>query len=418
MKYSWLKRPIVALLTVPAFICLAIGLLPLLVVWAEHQFAKGTLSPYVIQIGPDSARTLLSTVAAGSMTALSLAYSMVLLVFTLAAGNIGPRLLKRFTSDLVNQITAGIFGGTFLYALMTILFVSDGFVPKVAITIAGALAVLSVMQLIYFVRHVSRSVTIDEEIADITANLREALKAKFNDREEPENDEFKGEYEHEITSPLSGYVGAINAAKLASCASKGDFVLSLEVPQGGYVIKGERLLQSDKQLDEDAVEQCLGFIAIDNARSPENEIDFSTNLLVEIALRALSPGVNDTFTALAAVNSLSGALSEVVENDRKAEICVDDDGKVRFTEPGFSPARLVDQAFSPIRRASASNILMAEGIARALARLQASAGKEVKAEIGNQTKLLFDELSRSGHSDDDLERVAEFLPEDLKARFA
>lgn len=424
MKLDFFKRPVVALLTVPAFISLAIGLLPLVTVWGESQFAEGTLSPYVLQIGAESARTLLSTVAAAAMTALSLTYSLVLLVFTLAAGNIGPRLLKRFTSDLVNQVTAGIFGGTFLFALLAILFVENDFVPKVTITLAGALAVLSVLQLIYFVRHVSKSVTIDEEIAEITANLRESLKSKFREVErtegedEPRDDDQVGPFEHEIRSPLSGYVGAVDRSALAAMGVEHAFMLRMEIAQGSYVVKGQTLLTADCELDEEVIETCLGHIDIENARSPENEIDFSINLLVEIGLRALSPGVNDTFTALAAVNSISGALSEIVGMDRQPAITRDDEGKARLVLPGISPARLIDQAFSPLRRASANNILMAEAMARALSRLYVLAGNEAETELESQVSLLHRELKHSGQFDNDMDRVNGYFPSDLQKHFS
>lgn len=419
MKFNFLKRPFVALLTVPAFISMGIGLLPLASIWIEHQFAKGILSPYVLQIGPDSARSVLSTIAAGSMTALSLTYSLVLLVFTLAAGNIGPRLLKRFTSDTINQVTAGIFGGTFLYALLTILFVEDDFVPKFTITIAGGLAVLSVLQLIFFVRHVSKSVTVDEEIGEITTNLRESLKIKFREQTGHENAESQGKpFENEYVSSLSGYIGAVDDDTLLEWAEKEDFLIRMEIAQGGYVVKGQRLLTSDKKLNDGQVEKCLGAIVIEDARSPENEIDFSTNLLVEIGLRALSPGVNDTFTALASVNSLSGALSEVVEYNSEPSEMTDSEGIARLFKPGISPARLIDQAFSPIRRASASNILMAEGIARALARLYVNAGKEAKEEIKKQVRDLNKVLTNTNQLKTDIESVKSYLPKDLQKYFS
>jgi len=415
VKFDALKRPIVVLLTVPAFIALGIGLLPLVLVWAERQFGEGSLSPYVLHFGPDSARTILSVVAGGAMTALSLAYSLVLVVFTLAAGNIGPRLLKRFTSDLVNQVTAGIFGGTFLYALLTLLFVQADFVPKVTITGAGALAVLSVFQLIYFVRHVSISVTIDDEIAEITDKLSDALNEEYKssaqseETESEENEDFK----NEICSRHSGYLNLVDKDELLSLAVENDTILKLNISRGSYLIKGECLFYSQSSLSDEAVEECLDLVRVEPSRSTDNKVEFSLNLLVEISLRALSPGVNDTFTALAAVDSLSGALSEIVCESSLPIRFKDQDDQVRLILPASPPSALVSEAFCHLRRETGSNILMAEGLARAMGRLYLKATKEVQSTLEQQIVLLFKELRKSKQFDEDIAIVQSYLPPEL-----
>ena len=145
MDLTFLRRPFVVLLTVPAGIALLIGILPFALLLIEKQFFPVAANIAILQLDFESSRTALTVVAGGAMTALSLTYSLVLVVYTLAAGNIGPRMLERFSSDLVNQITAGIFGGTFLYALISILLLERAFVPKITVIGGGLLAILCVM---------------------------------------------------------------------------------------------------------------------------------------------------------------------------------------------------------------------------------------------------------------------------------
>ena len=173
--FSLLRRPVVVLLTLPAGIALSLCVLPFTTMALDVYLAGCGALPAVLRFSEETARTLLTVVAGGAMTALSLTYSLVLVVFTLAAGNIGPRLLARFASEPVNQVTAGILGGTFLYSLTTLVFMKAGFVPGFTVAGSGALAIISVVQLIYFVRHVSESVSVDSEIADISHRLTKQL---------------------------------------------------------------------------------------------------------------------------------------------------------------------------------------------------------------------------------------------------
>jgi uncharacterized membrane protein len=421
MDLKILRRPFVVLLTVPAAIALFIGCLPFLTSYAENQWFAGLAQSLYPQLGIESARTALTVVGGGAMTALSLTYSLVLVVFTLAAGNIGPRMLKRFTSDLVNQITAGIFGGTFLYALMTLLLLERTAIPKLTILGAGCLAILCVMQLIYFVRHVSRSVTIDDEIAEITENLKTALKARHQRSEAQDIDNIEepdDDLKFEICANTSGYICAIAEAKLLKLAEENDFRIKLMGAMGEYILSEEVLFSASKELDDDLVEAVQALVMIEPSRSEDSPIEFSINLLLEIALRALSPGVNDTFTAVATVDSLSNALSAVVSWGDMTSIALKDSaGTQRVIIPEFSVEHLINQAFHPLRRAASENILMSQCIARAYTRLYENASEDICEQLIEHGALLIRELESSDHFEEDIKTVLNKLPTQIREQY-
>ena len=155
------------LITVPGALALTLWLSAFIALRLDRMLARSdAVELYrILQTDYETAVTILSTISGASITTLSLVYSLVLVVFTLAAGNIAPRLLRRFTGDRVNQVTAGLLGGTFLFSLTILHQTGPDTVPGVSIAIAFCLAVIAVLQLIFFVHTVSRSVTIDEEIA-------------------------------------------------------------------------------------------------------------------------------------------------------------------------------------------------------------------------------------------------------------
>lgn len=414
MSFSFLRSPLVVLLTLPAGIAFCIGLLPLPMVYLDTTFGRAAFDILPLQFDTESARTLLSVVAAGAMTALSLAYSLVLVVFTLAAGNIGPRLLKRFTTELVNQVTAGILGGTFLYALVAILFVHPDFVPKLTIVGALVLAVLSVFQLIYFVRNVSESITIDDEIASITTQLDNALveyRNKARTAREFSDNDF--EFVEELSAGKSGYIGEIAEESLAEVASELDIVIKIESAPGNFTLADESIIAVTRKLDESDAKRIRECINVEPARSESRPVEFSVNLLVEIALRALSPGVNDPYTAIAAIDSLSSAFSGIAREPVQPLTFSDKSGNIRLILPELSLKNMIGLTFHPLRRAAGHNIMVAQALARALSRLYHLADEPLREILDIHADLLIQEVRHYEHLDHDLQSVREWLPDNF-----
>lgn len=417
--FHLLRRTSFVLLTLPAGVALTIAALPILTVSIDTWLAEGFLSPFVFQFTASSAQTILSTIATGAMAALSLAYSLALLVFTLAAGNIGPRLLKRFTSELVPQITAGILGGTFLYALHALLYVQDEFLPKITIAVAGLLAILSVLQLIFFVRQIANNITIDEEIAEIADNLMFDLKLQNEEDEDDDNDDVTipedKDLNTEIKAIKSGYLNEYNSQALIKLAHDNEFILRMDLQRGGFVTANQVIAKADKKLSDDVVNSIADAIIIESARSDDNRIEFSTRLLVEIALRALSPGVNDTYTAIAVVNSLSKAILLVSSSSKKHTVKKDQDGNVRIVYIRRSSKEIMGMAFHPLRRASTNNILMAQALAKVYTSLHEYGDATLQEIVKSHAELLLQEIDNGNHLKTDIDSVKEYLYEPLKS---
>lgn len=371
------------LITVPGTISLAIWLFSVPLLWLDHVYGADLAAFMGVtkHLHADTARSVLSAIATAAITTLSLVYSMVLIVFTLAAGNIAPRLLKRFTTDRVNQVTAGLLGGSFLYALTVLYRTGPDFVPLASTTMAMLLAVIFVLQLIYFVHTVSRSVTIDEEIASISARLENRLAKMVRDEEAQSVRGFEpAGFPRPVTAEQSGYINAVDEQALLTLAEKHDLAIRMRFKPGDFVLESQAVARISRELDDEeiaAVESAIcNSLLILPSRSAVDEIEYSINLLIEIALRALSPGVNDTFTAIASLDSMTAALSSAVRMGLRRRDLADDDGVVRVEMPGLSLEDLLNSAFHPLRRAASGNMLMTQHIADALTRLH---------EIGNQS---------------------------------
>ena len=404
---SLFKNPFTALMTVPAAIAIALGVMAVPI---------GLADPLISALRPDwpldpkAAESLLSTIAASAMTALTLAYSLTLVVFTLAAGNIGPRLLKRFSTERANQVTAGLLGGTFLFALITLGAVTESNTPQIGTFIALLLGVASVVQLIYFVRHVSQSVSVDDEVAEVSGRLRDDLTSLCEKVADLSSLPTDSDFKPVLRAHQAGYVSEADIRRLVDLARTSDTVLRIDPRVGDYVLKGTPLLSATSDLAEDATETQHVLVPIEPARSDGGTAEFSISLLVEIALRALSPGVNDTFSALAVADMLSGALAEVVDVPTGPAVIRDGEDKIRLILPGVELNELFGKAFHPLRRASHDNILMAQGLAKAYARLHAIGNDKAQGVIEKHARLLVDELKGADHLPHDIDHINELMP--------
>ena len=403
-----------SLITVPAVISVLLMLSALCLIAVDAYADRHGVALWPVSIPYDTAKQFLNVVANGSITALSLTYSMVLIVFTLAAGNIGPRLLKRFSADRTNQVTAGLFGGSFLFSLTTLYSTRSDFVPQLTIGIGGLLAILSVAQLIYFVHDVSRSVTIDEEIADIAKGLERDLGNMTDEEERDRTSPIPADFPFTILSARTGYLGSVDWQVLSQIARQNDVVVKLAEKQGAFIIEDQPLALLTDELPEHAIAGIREAIEFDESRSTRHNIEFSIHLLIEIALRALSPAVNDTYTAIACIDRLSSSLAGPVKSALREELARDEAGAVRVVVPGMSAADMISTAFSPLRRAAGGNVLMSKHIADALTRLSYVARPEILPKLKEHALLLYREVAATSSQKADVEfirrRLGKLLP--------
>ena len=259
----------------------------------------------------------------------------------------------------------------------------------------GGLAVASVVQLIWFVRNVAQSVSVDDEIAEITARLRREmarLKAHVEDSP-PLSDGW--DFRPVVRANATGYVVQPDRDALCGLAEKADIVVRVDLAPGAYVLAETPVMSVSGTLSEEYSAMLTKLVRLEPARSDSGTVHFSVNLLVEIALRALSPGVNDTFTALAVADMLSGALAEIADDEPRPEVLTDAEGHARVILPGVGLRNVFGLAFHPLRRAAGGNVLMAQGLARAYGRLYESGGETARAVMEDHARLLLDDLGRA-----------------------
>lgn len=360
----------------PALFSLAAAALAFVLVWLDRSGATAFLNDtkWLIPARPKGAADML-TVMAGSMIGVaSTVFSITLVAVTYASGNYGPRLLTNFLEDRGNQISLGTFIASFVYALIVLRSVRaedetaltgagsealPGFVPQLSLLGAYLMMALCVGVLVFFLNHIPSSIRINTVLKDIGERLLGAVRETY-----PVEDEFSDARAQQDGDALlasgTGYVQLIDFTELEKLARGCGSTFSLKVRTGDFVHRDLPLLEvSGGSIDtiEGKVRECF---TLGPSRTPEQDPQFLIDELVEIGLRALSPGINDPFTAITALHWLGAATSEIGRRDLRKDICGDDAQQCPLIPLPDDFAHYVKRGFGAIRSAVATSPVAAE----------------------------------------------------------
>ncbi len=330
-----------------------------------------TLPSWVISGTADAARQILTAIAAAVITVVGVVFSIILVTLTLASTQFGPRMLRNFIRDRGTQLTLGTFVATFVYAVLVLVSIGPGphgdFVPHIGVTVTLALMVADLAVLIYFIHHIATTIQLPQVIASIAQDLSGAITvqgeadlpggAAGQPGSGPSSAELLARMEAGggvVKAAASGYVQYIRLRSLVRFAQEADAVISLSHRPGHFIVQGHPIATVWPPEAAAGVSEMLGRAHITGPyRTLTQDVSFGIDQLVEIAIRALSPAVNDTFTALTCVNWLGDNLCKIVSQWHPTRVYRDDQGLVRVIAAHPTYERLVQRAFEKIRQASA-----------------------------------------------------------------
>jgi len=319
---------------VPTLMVLGTMVMTAVTIWID-TFRFSALKEYLpLMYSTDvsAIRTLLSTIAASMITVTSIAFSITIVALTLASSQFGPRLMRNFMKDKTTQIILGMFVSNFLYCILVFFAISLAppyeFKPGITVVWAISMTCISIGYLIHFIHHVSVSIQADTVIQDVYCELKQIINKLFphdamhlcKDSNVCIEELGADNYQTctELRAEHSGYVQVIDTSKLLEHLCECDVQLQLFYGPGDYVIKGgilgtvfSRKAILDNKDDQHMMSDIRKHIALGSKRTPVQDPEFAVGQLVEIALRALSPGINDPFTAITCIDKLSSALCEL-----------------------------------------------------------------------------------------------------------
>ncbi len=327
------------------------------------------LPPWAISGTADAARQILTAIAAAVITVVGVVFSITIVTLTLASTQFGPRMLRNFIRDRGTQLTLGTFVATFVYAVLVLVSIGPGphgdFVPHISITVTLALVVVDLAVLIYFIHHIASSIQLPQVIASIARDLSNAIEtqsggngraAEAVPERGPSMPELIRRMEESggtVHAPASGYLQFVRQETLIRIAAEADAVIRLHRRPGHFVVEGHPLATVWPSEATTQIGDALRRAHVAGPyRTLSQDISFAVDQLVEIAIRALSPAVNDTFTALTCIDWLGDGLCKIATSWHPARILRDRQGYVRVMTEQVSYDRLVERAYEKIRQAS------------------------------------------------------------------
>ncbi len=349
-------------------IAVAIGLLHL-----DEIFEKDKIS-YSIWFytgGADNARAILSTIASSMITVAGVVFSITIVALSLSTTQFGPRLLRTFMKDTSTQLTLGSFVASYIYCLVVLrnVITQDDAdqIPNLSVAFALILTITNIIVLIYFIHHVSTSIQAESVIRRVSKELHASMDRLFpeelgtgaeNDRHDRTIDHSVHAITTKVVHEKDGYVQAIDDEALWELIVKADLVLEMLVRPGDHVVKDSPIctLHSRHPVPEELKKEIAGTIILGYYRTSEQDIEFSIDQLNEIALRALSPSLNDPFTAMACINRSCSAMCRLTDRKFPSPNRKDDQGVVRIISrrtPTFGS--LFHASFDKIRRNAEGN---------------------------------------------------------------
>ena len=351
----------------------------------EHLSALFEHAPaWLAPAGLDGSRAVLAAIASSMVTAASLVFSMTLLALSVASAQLGPRLLTTFMGDRQTQVALGAFIATFVYALVVLRTVGGGSggvprVPHLSVTVALIGALVSLGYLLQFIHHVAGSMRADTVIARVSHDLKTALAAQLcddepTDRSAADTRPADADDGAPVAADATGYVQVVDRDALVRLAADHDVEIRMLCRAGHFVIRGTPLARVSPAGRVERTELHSGVRAcavLGPTRTPMQDLEFCLRQLTEIALRALSPGVNDPHTAVACVDHLAGGFADTLRRPPTTGAARDAAGVTRVWLAPVTVPGMLDEAFDEIRQAAKSSVAVS---LRMLERIEDLAG--------------------------------------------
>lgn len=410
---------------------LALGLVEIDLIFAAELGAKHWQP--LLNTGAEGARGMLTAIASSMITVAGVAFSITIVTLSLASTQYTPRILRNFMRDRTNQFVLGIFVAVFTYCLVVLRTIRGGaekdgagFVPLLAVAFGMLLALLAVGCLIFFIHHVAASIQASSILQSITRETMNAIDALYPERlgegkslhrlqAPPRGTEW-----HPVPAQANGYLQHIDSESLLRFAHEHKAVLRIERNAGDFTADGAPLVSADCPLDNAAAAHLRSHFVIGDFRTVEQDAGFGIRQIVDIGLKALSPGVNDTSTAVSCLDYLSAILCRLAPLEIDSPFWEEkDDARVISVTPVF--AEFVARSFDEIRLCAASNVTILLQMLRAIERVAlATRDAQRRGTLLLHAGLVRDTAHHSVHADYDRARVDAALDharETLRATF-
>ncbi len=416
----------------PATMCVVAVVLAESLVQLDGSDAVDSLPSWVAnlvyRVGESGSRDILGAIASASLGVAGTTFSITMAVLALTSSSYGPRLVRNFMADKGNQVVLGVYVSTFLYSLLVLRSIRDvgaldssstqPFVPHLAVNGAVLLAVANVAVLVYFIHHISDSIQISTLSGRVRTDLLETVDRLYASAEgEQTPSSSTRTAPPSSVAPASagavrgdgaGYVQSIDDQQVVELAQEHDLVVWMAVQPGDHLLPDTALMRVEPTVvDDEVLADLRGCVLVGDARSPFQDVSFAAQQLTELAVRALSPGTNDPYTAINALDDLSVGLSTMAARPRPSDWRTADDGSPRLHWRHPTAETVVAAVVDEMRWYAASAPSVMGATLRLLERVGSAGDDQLRSELRTQVDRLAESFDRADNQPCDARAFAE-----------
>jgi uncharacterized membrane protein len=357
---------------IPCLIIALSILLAILNLWVDsnlYRFVDMESLGWSWVSGIEGMRRTLATTAAAILGAAGVSFSITIASLTLASQQFGPRLIRNFMRDRFIQTVLGFFAATFVYCLLIMLlsdlFATGAYAPVSTLVSTLTIIIVDLVLLILFLHHICVSIQVDTVISGIFSALVGQLESQCEkDKLSPCDQSHRFMLAESLQKPTDqcvsehdGYLRYVDYDGLIVFGERNDLLMRINVRAGDYIVSGQVLCEyisesgcSTRQVNSNS------FFVIDETRTQLQDLEYSIRQLVEIALRALSPGVNDPFTAMTCIDRLGSMVNRIAHSRLPGEVLSDSNNIPRLIRKCHDYPALVELAFNQVRQSAVNHV--------------------------------------------------------------
>ncbi|MGQ8367299.1 DUF2254 domain-containing protein [Glaciecola sp. 1036] len=373
---------------------------------------------WMYSIGPDNARAMLSSLSGAIISVTGIAFSMIIVTLTLASKQFGARLIRNFMQDKNTQVSLGILVSSFAFCFILLGFIRDQdveeYVPGVGLLLSFGISIAVLITIIFLIHHVANAIQAENVISACWQKLCEDIERIFpNDTSDQREAYSLSEYslvDCTIKASSDGYVQGIDYDAINGCAEELDLLVVIHVKPGQYVCSGHDIAHfytEQKHLgnshnSDDLQDKLSNAFIVGGNRTPVQDPEFAINQMVEIALRALSPSLNDPFTATTCLNRIASSLVLIGNRDLPLPVLLGQSGKMRVIRSVAKFEGIVETGLSQIRQNAVKQVDVSLAFLDAIILvLHNLRDKEKRVVVFAQVKMLKAAFMRLEHCDQD-----------------
>jgi uncharacterized membrane protein len=352
---------------IPALCLLAAGALAVLLVRLDEALQQQGV-PMAFAGGPDSARSLLSTISTSMLSLTALTFSITMVVLQLASSQFSPRAIPTFLRDRQNQLTLGVFLATYVYALLALREIRgpeapvDQFVPGLTIGLAFVLVLVSIGFFVAYIHHIANSIQVASILQRISGEARLAMRREYDANHEGVQPVIPAPAVTEgltvVPAEHAGTLASVDVTRLVGVAEERDVLVRVLVRPGDFIPRGAPLLGVEG-VDVEGVAwwKCVRQVG---RRDEHSDVTLCLRQLVDIAERALSPGINDPSTAAQCLDHIHDLMRPLATARYPREVHVDARGQPRVVTPQVQWADHVALVLDELRLWGAGSLQVRE----------------------------------------------------------